>query len=669
MQRIEVPNMGIVEFPDNMSDADISAAIQRTLKNNTQSSAPVSEPETKELGYFGQLKQDLSKDYQTAKAIGRGAVEGALDLGRGVEQLYLGAGEKIGLLPEGSGKKYRDEVNEIKAKYKEIPYIKENPWAAGGGEVIGQVLTTLPASALSIPMRAAQVAKAAPGAIGKVVNALTSNTARRIGTGTLQGAGIGAVQYDSTGEERLNNIALGGLAGGGVTAAISGVGGTVGRLLRGKNTPEAIAQAEELAKLSKEMGVDLTVPELRGSVGGKYAESVVEKMPGTGYIGFREKQVEQLKNAAENIANKAGADTTQNYGEIIQGGLKDTLRKNKDQASKAFDKVQRIADAQGGKINFANTQNEAKTILEELSALPEQFRDAKLIDYAAKFSNLENLPFNVARELRSKIGDEVSKLKAAANTGTTEAGQYRAATRLFNALENDMDSFANNAGGALKQAYQEARTLYKDKVVPFKKGQLAKVLKDDYDTDLLIGAFLKPGRENLASKLIQNSSNKGLEAARASILNDALEKASQGEFFNAQTFAKEAMRLGKVNKVLFTDAQRTNLEGYSKLAKAAERASKFAANPETGARLTGPIGAISAVGATVWNPLIGVGIASGLGAAKLMQSELGRKLLTRAYNLPEKNTKAWNKLLQDASKLIAPVLATKPDLPEQENTP
>jgi hypothetical protein len=666
MQRIEVPNMGVVEFPDNMSDADISAAIQRTLKSPSKQG---------QNNDSSGLSADQQMAWGRAKALGRGILEGVTDLARGADQLITGGPEKDyelqqkGLAPKGAEPINPNQYQEEKRAYEELPYIKEHPFAAGLGEVVGQVGATIPASAASIPMRAAQVAKAAPGAISKVVNALTSNTARNIGSGALQGAGIGALQYDPTGEERLNNILVGGLAGGGVTAAITGAGAAGRRLLRGKNTPEAIAQAEELAKLSKEMGVDLTVPELRGSVGGKYAESVIEKMPGTGYIGFREKQVEQLKNAAENIANKAGADTTQNYGEIIQQGLNETLKKNKTQASNAFDKVQRIADAQGGKINFASTQNEAKAILEELSALPEQFRDNQLIDYAAKFSQLDNLPFNVARELRSKIGDEVSKLKASANAGTAEAGQYRAATRLFNALENDMDTFANNAGGVLKQAYQEARTLYKDKVVPFKKGQLAKVLKNDYDTDLLIGAFLKPGRENLASKLIQNSNNKGLEAARASILNDAMEKASQGEFFNAQTFAKESLRLGKVNKVLFTDAQRTGLEGYAKLAKAAERASKFAANPETGARLTGPIGAISAVGATVWNPLIGVGIASGLGAAKLMQSELGRKLLTRAYHLPEKNDKAWNKLLQDASKIIAPVLATQPDLPEQENTP
>jgi hypothetical protein len=574
-----------------------------------------------------------------------GAEKGIRGFTQGTKQLGLMGLEKLGLVDAGTAERFAKKEMENMAYY---PALKNaHPIATTGGEIAGGIAATLPLGGASIPAKL-------------IANPVT----RGIATGAAQGAIVGGLEFDPETDimNRIKSAAIGGTVGAAVPAVIAGGG----RIIKGKNTPAAIEATQDLGKLSNEMGVDLSVPELRGSVGGKYVESLLEKVPGTGYIGFREKQAGQFKNTAEKLAAEIGGDTTENYGAIVQEGLKDTLKKNKSQAKTNFDKVERIANAQGGKIDFVNTQNEAKTILGELTQLPEQFQNPQLINYAENFANLENLPFNVARELRSKLGDEVSKLKKASNLGTAEAGEYRMATRLFDALENDMTGFADKAGGALKSAYTEARKQYLDKVVPFKKGELAKVLKDDYDTDQLIGAFLKPGRENLASKLVQNSTNKGLTAARASILNTALEKASQGEFFNPQVFAKEALRLGKANRIVFTTEQRTSLDGYAKLAKAAERVSKFAANPETGARLSGPVAIASGAAATAFSPKFALAILGGLGAAKLMRSEIGRKLLTRASHLPDKGAdKAWQTLLKDVSKLIAPVAATSPSMEQQ----
>lgn len=613
-------------------------------------------------------KSSLTPEQQEAigraKALGRGALEGISDLGRGVEQLYLKGGEAIGLLPKGTQEKHRAGVNKAKEEYKNIDYINEHPIASTIGEVAGGVAAILPAGGLAIPLKAAQAAKATT-TLGRALQAGTSNTARTIGTGVAQGAGIGALQYDPTGEERLQNT-LGGAAAGG---ALSGILAGGGRLIRGKSTPEAIAKRKELGELSKEHGVDLTVPELRDSKGGKYIESIAEKTPGSGYIGFREKQVKQFEDRANQLAQEMGGKSTQDTGQTVLNSLESRLNASKKIAGKKFDKVEQIAEQQGGKVEFNALKNEAKTIINDLEQLPPNFKNEELIGSVNNFLNLDNQSFSVARKLRSHLGDEVKRLKKEANSGAISAENYRYMTRLVQSLENDIDQFAGKSGGALKQAYKEANTFYKDKVVPFKSDELEKAIFGNYDKDQVIGAFLKPGREELASTLVNNVGKKGLQASRAAVLNNAIEKATHGELFNPQIFAKEALRLGKANNVLFSDAQRKSLEGYSKLAKVAERASKFAANPDTGHRTAGTLLAMGAGGGLIAAPVTTLAMMGGtMAGARLMQSELGRKLLTRAYNMPEKNTKGWNKLLQDAAKLIPPVAATKPDnnsLPQQ----
>lgn len=593
------------------------------------------------------LLNNLADKTSTADALKISAGRGMMDIIQGAKQLGLQGAEKIGMAKLGTSETYRKKVNDELALYQSLE--ENKPLTTLAGRIAGGVVATLPASAISAPARLGMVGKA-------------------MASGAGQGAAVGGLQFDPTGEERLQNIAIGGALGGAIPAAGAGIG----RVVKGKANTGSVEKSRELGALSQEHGVDLTVPELRGSVGGKYVESVVEKLPGTGYIGFREKQTDQLKNAAENIVDKVGGKSTQDTGKTLLNSLDRRLSISKKIAAKKFDKVEKIAEQQGGKVNFDNLSKSAEEIILAEATLPLAQQNKSIINLANGFLNneMKSVSFDEARKLRSRLGSEVSRLKKSANTGAVQGEEYAMASKLFDAIGKDLDSFGTKSGGALKQAYQEANKFYKDKVVPFKSDELAKAVGGNYDKEVVIGAFLKPGREELASTLINNVGKKGLQASRAAILNNAMEKASQSDFFNAQLFAKEALRLGKANNVLFSDVQRKSLEGFSKLAKAAERASKFAANPETGSRLAGPVGVISAGSATIYDPLFGLGIAGGLGMAKLMQSNIGRRLLTRAHSLPEKNTNAWNKLLIEVAKLTAPVAATEPNinnLPDAEN--
>jgi hypothetical protein len=501
MQATITPEMARAELErrkSSSSGATITPEMARAELERRKAAATQS-PENdsgadKELGYFGQLKQDLSKDYQTAKAIGRGAVEGALDLGRGVEQLYLGAGEKIGLLPEGSGKKYRDEVNKIKAEYKELPYIKENPWASGGGEIIGQVLTTLPASALSIPMRAAQVAKAAPGAIGKVVNALTSNTARNIGTGALQGAGMGALQYDPTGEERLGNIMGGAGIGAAIPGGISAAKG-VYDLTKSTLNRNAIDLSEDVAKQAKQrlqeaksIGIDqLSAGALMRDPNIQAKEELLIKGSNSPAAAQLRKSYEdtekQLYDAAQRIIKTLGGKVKNSAA--IGNELQTTERAI---YSNAQEKISTIYDAAksapGGDAlipadNILTTYNNIledfvdvkfspaiKKTIESLTKKPVKESTADLVNAGAidASGNALKAADEIVQPIQFTVGEANNFIKKlnAASRNTSNVESKAAINILKQKVFESIDTLADDATNPAKDLFQAARQARKE---------------------------------------------------------------------------------------------------------------------------------------------------------------------------------------------------------------
>lgn len=162
VQRIDVPGMGVVEFPDGMSDDDIASAIRRSMPaQQTQSYDPTEGMSAIEKGLAG-----------TGKAF--------VDVYRGGKQL-LGIGDQQALQKE------IDESRRLDA-----PLM--NTTAGTVGNVIGNVAIAAPTAMI-------------PGA----------NT---IAGGAALGALSGATQPVATDESRFNNIKSGAIFGAAVPTAI-----------------------------------------------------------------------------------------------------------------------------------------------------------------------------------------------------------------------------------------------------------------------------------------------------------------------------------------------------------------------------------------------------------------------------------------------------------------
>jgi hypothetical protein len=237
-QLINVPGVGTVSFPDNMSDAEISSAIQKNLPSsnesqadNSQTNAPLQSEEFKKSYDLGanskepkSFTQSLAETFpltapftDTGKRALIGAGSGLTRAGQGIKQIGLNVAESLGLAPKGTTNNYTKQVEQERAAYNQSPVaqsvegqtgqlIGENiPYAAGGGAgLLGRTLigTGIGASQF-VPengsrtfnaLLGAGVNAAAPPVLASL---LSKNPYVKAGTGATLGAALGYGETDS----------------------------------------------------------------------------------------------------------------------------------------------------------------------------------------------------------------------------------------------------------------------------------------------------------------------------------------------------------------------------------------------------------------------------------------------------------------------------------------
>jgi hypothetical protein len=197
-QHIEVPGYGVVEFPDGMSDDQISAAIQENMSPQTQTSP-------------------IPNKYNLADQLGIKGEEILPSIGRGFKNTYEGAkqrglmaAEAVGLASPGSAKQYSNEANEERQFFANTPAgrNKNNAFFQFAGE--------------TAPYLAAPVGTA-------------SKLADIVKLGAKTGAATGLLQYvpDANWGSVGKNTLLGGVLGPGIPAGIAGTAGGYNLLKKG----------------------------------------------------------------------------------------------------------------------------------------------------------------------------------------------------------------------------------------------------------------------------------------------------------------------------------------------------------------------------------------------------------------------------------------------------
>jgi hypothetical protein len=621
---------------------------------------------------------------ESAPAFVKGVGHGLHEAGQGLWQLGAEAASGLGLDKFNQDETYT-KVTDAQNKAYEQALDPNHATAAHVGGFVGNTLPYLAAPQL--------------GAEG---------LAARIGVNALTGAGIGAAQYVPEDGSRVANAALGGAIGG-IIPGIQAAGSKAINVIKG-GTESPAAQAIIAAGAQHNVPVfaaDASQnPMLKGVTEG------LENVPVLGTKGPRYEQMLKAQTAAENVTNnlKQQMLNTQFGSEGSIKGLqkladaKDPIRGKVaqnllDEVKTSGDDWQKIIENSGNLKSF-QTKLIADQKYSQVASLANKFggvdkdNTLKAIGNGIKGANDSVLPdqgliktlqtlgsnigskdlnYSQMREARSTVGNLISDYYTGKNSmiGGQGVGYLQG---IKNAIDKDMNSFAQKNGPELKTAWQDADRYYQNAVVPYKDVQLAKALTnaspDEIYSKFITNGGVEGGKgTSRATRFYNALDQKGQAAVRYGMVNNALEKAINRDAgtFSPAIFASELDRVSAGKGVFFQGQAKAEIDGFKNLMRSVERSKIASSKPETGIKtipwIIGAVGGFGAHAAGASGADLGLTAAGTLGLKKLLTTDAGRRLLLSSSKL-QPGSPAMQKALDAAAKLTkttAVVGATKPD--------
>ena len=403
----------------------------------------------------------------------------------------------------------------------------------------------------------------------------------------------------------MQSAALGGLTAGALDMAVKG-GARLANAVAGRMTP----RAEEVVALGKQFDVPVFAPDVAGSPVMSKLSTISEDVPLVGMAKPRIQQSAAAGQAAQSLTDRL-APQIDDVGREIQGSLTRRTEALQKAAGVRYDRVAKVADPLGP-VPLTNFKATAQKLLDD--AKQDIDPNAGLISRLETLTNANTAPnFSKARQYRSGIGDEIRKLET-----SMDLKSARPLQQLKGALEQDMNQFADNAGGEVSARWKSADRFFRERVVPQRESDIARAMRNK-NPDEVFKQFIRSSGQDRAQRLYNALDTKGRDAVKSGILQQALDKAtlegSKGVAFSPAKFAQELERVQGGVGVFFRGADRKEINGFTKLMRHIERAGQVAENPPTGNRLVLPL-------------LMGETLAPGTSMAALGTGGLSRMLFT-----------------------------------------
>lgn len=354
MKRIEVPGMGIVEFPADMSDDAIAQAIKRNMQS------PAGKLERLGTGFADPI-------HGGAQLLTKALPDGVVQAGNRLNNWLADKTGLVARLPEGGvDQQVREREAAIQARGPE-----GFDWMRLAGNVFNPV-------------------NIAPGSLATRATTLGGRMAAGAGLGAAASSLAPVTQGDDFAAEKMQQIGIGATTGGLMPAVTAGVG----RLISpNASTNPAIAQL-------RAEGVRPTIGQTLGGFANKIEEKA-QSLPimGDAISAARGRAVDQLNRAA---INRATAPIGVKVEKIGQEGIKEAG----DALSKAYDDVisglKSIRFDDQWKRDYGQLKGMAK-------ALPDGVRGTfsnkvkSLID--SRISRAGGMTAETMKQLDSELGD------------------------------------------------------------------------------------------------------------------------------------------------------------------------------------------------------------------------------------------------------------------------
>lgn len=596
MTTVNVKGVGKIQFPDSMSRDEIRTVLrqrfsggvrnpqeaQSLVRSRIQSGGRLTPDEVQSIAKATPIERP-DDDLNTLQRFNIGLGRGLKNVGEGVAQAGLEAGEAVGLTRPGRAQEFTQ-----KAERERETFNRFRPEGAADdiGEIAGEALPFL----------------VAPGGQALAGGRLAATAAGRGGLAAAEGAAIGSAQFRGEGESRLKNTGIGAVAGGAGSLALSGAARGVNAIRGGLRRPDPSvvraaqrgsvraqrqlqrgAEGQELAGLSRQFDVPVSSGDIRGGAVLR-AETELERIPLVGTQRFRARQSQAAKNAAERFLRGEAEDAPEDVGRAIQEGVETRLSVLKGQAKQKYDRVAELAgDAE---ILPDNTARVARETLEELNRLPDSLRSTQSVNLLTDFLEPQPRSFQDLRTIRTALNRRIND----AFKGKQIADEdVRPLIALKEAVEKDINTFARRQGGNLADAVEEANSFYRANLALFKnpRSPIARVFKSE-EPDRLFNEFIKRGRGDRSRILFNNLNDEGKQAVRANIVREALEagveRSDRRVTFSPSRFAQRLDEMGPGVEQFFKGRRKKELQGLQKLMRHIERAGRFEENPPTGLR-------------------------------------------------------------------------------------
>lgn len=438
-QIIEVPGYGNVEFPDEMTDQQIAAAIQRTVQ-----------PQSPRDRWAAELERGRAVP---EAADGNAPMSGVAGINRGIAAL---AGLPVDTLMNVAdlAKAGYGTVVTAAGRPDLAPTIGDRGSVIGSAEHLSGLLEragimTVPRGDTAADRYAFAAGMAAPSGVLSP-SQIPANLARATSSGLAAQAAMDVSENPAT----AASAAL--LAG----AAPTGLRGGTRLALRGGD--ENLPQMRENIESFRQLGLEPTAGQASGLFRTQAAESLMSAAPGSAGVmadtaarqqGLLGAAVDRIASGISRAGSPMEAGRSISKGILGDAGFKASFQARQE---KLYNELDAHIPAQAP-VDVSNTMAALKALNADIPNAPRVskfFKNAKIrgIEEAMRSDTGDGgvLPYEAIKKLRTLVGREISDSSL---VSTVPRSKWKA---VYAALSGDLESAASAAGPQAMQAYKRA---------------------------------------------------------------------------------------------------------------------------------------------------------------------------------------------------------------------
>jgi len=466
---------------------------------------------------------------------------------------------------------------------------------------------------------------------------------------------------------------IGGAIGAAIPTALSealGIGAAKGAAAVGRKAKAAAGDLPDVPEIAiVETGEAAGVPILTTDVlppktaAGKFTQQTLEKFGPFGTGTIRAKQQAARENVVEEIAKEFDVELDSPFAEDIVKSLKKNnlrvLSEASEQRNKAIDALVPFGDVPTNKTVAAIDEQLAKQ-----ASLGEKANTA-LVDNLNAIKNSIAGDFSHLRDIRTEVIDDLKAL------GRSEDRRAEGSLQqVKSAIDKDMIAFARINDKQAAADWLRSNRKFANELQKTKRTELKRILDGGDATPEKVLTILKGGKSSELKRLNSSLTPKGRSAARASIIQNALD---QSGFFRDQinpdrfTTAINKTNTKRAIDAFFSPQDKKALDGLTKVLDATRRAQQAQALPSTGVQTIPAAALATTTAGLVTDALTTLGtVATVSGLARIFESAKVRNILLKISNTPP-GTKQQERLMESLGlALTSAVQASKEGTQEQQ---